>query len=206
MNDKKLDGVRMFRMIHGLGDGKRNDAYDEGWEDAIEACEGAVTELYGVDHDDAYPNDAGQSPADEDAWEKEENEDTPCPICNLFDLLEQLLDTMPRNDFDRGWNNAVKACINTFAEFLAGEDDDEPCAGDGLGEEDSDPVNHPAHYCDGGIETLDFILAKRLDFLLGQVVKYVSRAGKKDPSKELQDLKKAQFYLNRKIELMENAE
>ena len=71
---------------------------------------------------------------------------------------------------------------------------------------ENDPVNHPSHYCDGGIETLDFILAKKLDFLLGQVVKYVSRAGKKDPTKELQDLEKAQFYLNRKIELMKEAE
>ena len=66
----------------------------------------------------------------------------------------------------------------------------------------NDPVNHPSHYCDGGIETLDFILAKRLDFLLGQVVKYVSRAGKKDPAKELEDLQKARFYLDRKIETM----
>ncbi len=70
----------------------------------------------------------------------------------------------------------------------------------------SDPVNHPSHYCDGGIETLDFILAKRLDFLLGQVVKYVSRAGKKDPAKEIEDLEKAQFYLNRKIEEMKGAD
>jgi len=66
-----------------------------------------------------------------------------------------------------------------------------------------DPISHPAHYCDGGIETLDFIVAKKLDFFLGQVCKYISRAGKKDPAKELEDLKKAQFYLNRKIELME---
>ena len=29
-----------------------------------------------------------------------------------------------------------------------------------------DPVSHPAHYCDGGIETLDFIVAKKLDFFL----------------------------------------
>ncbi len=65
-----------------------------------------------------------------------------------------------------------------------------------------DPVNHPSHYCDGGIETLDFITAKNLDFFLGQVCKYISRAGKKDPDKELEDLEKAQFYLNRKIELM----
>lgn len=63
-----------------------------------------------------------------------------------------------------------------------------------------DPVNHPSHYCDGGIETLDFILAKKLDFLLGQVCKYISRAGKKDPEKELEDLEKAEFYLKRKIE------
>lgn len=66
-----------------------------------------------------------------------------------------------------------------------------------------DPVSHPAHYCDGGIETLDFILAKKLDFLTGQVVKYISRAGKKDPAKELEDLKKARFYLDRKIAEME---
>ena len=69
-----------------------------------------------------------------------------------------------------------------------------------------DPISHPAHYCDGGIETLDFIVAKKLDFFLGQVCKYISRAGKKDPAKELDDLKKAQFYLNRKIELMEKAQ
>ena len=66
-----------------------------------------------------------------------------------------------------------------------------------------DEVNHPSYYCEGGIETLDFILAKKLDFLTGQVVKYIVRAGKKDPSKTLVDLKKAQFYLNRKIAEME---
>ncbi len=68
--------------------------------------------------------------------------------------------------------------------------------------EQNDPVNHPSHYCDGGIETLDFIIAKKLDFFLGQVCKYISRAGKKDPGKELEDLEKAQFYLTRKIELL----
>ena len=68
-----------------------------------------------------------------------------------------------------------------------------------------DPVNHPSHYCDGGIETLDFILAKKLDFLTGQVCKYISRAGKKDPDKEIEDLKKARFYLDRKIMELEKA-
>lgn len=62
-----------------------------------------------------------------------------------------------------------------------------------------DMVNHPPHYTDGGIETLDFIEAKGLGYCLGSVVKYVSRAGKKDPAKKLEDLKKAQFFLNRYI-------
>jgi len=70
----------------------------------------------------------------------------------------------------------------------------------------NDPVNHPGHYTDGGIETLDFILAKKMDFLLGQVVKYVSRAGKKDPTKEIEDLEKAEFYLKRKIDLLKGAD
>ena len=67
--------------------------------------------------------------------------------------------------------------------------------------EQNDPVNHPAHYTDGGIETIDFIEAKQLPYHLGNVVKYVSRAGKKLDA--LEDLKKAQWYLNRYIELME---
>ena len=64
-----------------------------------------------------------------------------------------------------------------------------------------DPVNHPSHYTDGGIETIDFIEAKRLPYHLGNAVKYISRAGKKDD--EIQDLKKAVWYINRYIELRE---
>lgn len=61
----------------------------------------------------------------------------------------------------------------------------------------SDPVNHPDHYKDGGIETIDYIEAKELNYHLGNVVKYVSRAGKK--GSKLQDLQKAQWYLTREI-------
>jgi len=60
-----------------------------------------------------------------------------------------------------------------------------------------DVVNQPAHYTDGGIETIDFIEAKQLGYNLGNVVKYVSRAGKK--GNRLQDLQKAQWYLTREI-------
>ena len=63
-----------------------------------------------------------------------------------------------------------------------------------------DPVNHPAHYTDGGIETIDFIEAKRLGYHLGNVVKYICRAGKKGTNMGMQDLQKARWYLDRAIE------
>lgn len=64
-----------------------------------------------------------------------------------------------------------------------------------------DMVNHPPHYTEGGIETIDFIEAKGFNYHLGQVIKYVSRAGKKNDA--LEDLKKARWYLDREIGRME---
>lgn len=62
-----------------------------------------------------------------------------------------------------------------------------------------DHVNHPPHYTDGKIEVSDFIADKKLDFFLGNVVKYVARAGKKAKDKVIEDLSKARWYLNYKI-------
>lgn len=61
-----------------------------------------------------------------------------------------------------------------------------------------DMVNRPPHYTEGGIEVIDYIEAKALDYHLGNVIKYVSRAGKKGDT--LEDLKKARWYLDRAIE------
>ena len=66
----------------------------------------------------------------------------------------------------------------------------------------ADPVNHPAHYKVGGIETIDFIEAKKLGYNLGNVVKYLTRADHK--GNKLQDLRKAQWYLEREIWNVEN--
>lgn len=60
-----------------------------------------------------------------------------------------------------------------------------------------DLVNHPAHYKTGGIETIDFIEAKELNYNMGNAVKYISRAEHKGNKK--QDLEKAIWYLNREI-------
>ena len=65
----------------------------------------------------------------------------------------------------------------------------------------NDPVHHPSHYTDGNIEVIDFIEDKKLGFHLGNAVKYISRAGKKDKSKTAEDIKKAIWYLNRYLEV-----
>lgn len=67
----------------------------------------------------------------------------------------------------------------------------------------NDIVNHPSHYTDGKIEVINFIEDKGLNFHRGNAVKYIARAGKKNPAKEVEDLKKAIWYLNRKIQRME---
>ena len=60
-----------------------------------------------------------------------------------------------------------------------------------------DMVNHPQHYSAHGIEPIDYIESHNLNFNLGNVIKYVSRA--KFKGTELQDLKKAKWYLEREI-------
>jgi len=62
-----------------------------------------------------------------------------------------------------------------------------------------DVITKPQHYVHGGIETWDVIEAWRLNYNLGNVVKYISRANHK--GNRLEDLKKAQAYLNREIML-----
>ena len=67
-----------------------------------------------------------------------------------------------------------------------------------------DVVNHPPHYKVGGIEVIDFIESKGLTYNLGNVVKYVSRADHK--GNKLEDLKKAQWYLNREVSTLEKSQ
>ena len=63
-----------------------------------------------------------------------------------------------------------------------------------------DIVNSPPHYkTEAGIEVIDVIKAFSLNFCRGNVVKYILRAGRKDQKKELEDLKKARWYLDREI-------
>ena len=63
----------------------------------------------------------------------------------------------------------------------------------------SDVVNHPSHYTAfQGIEVIQ--LTEQLNFCRGNAVKYIARAGLKDPSKEIEDLQKARWYIEREID------
>lgn len=93
--------------------------------------------------------------------------------------------TDPIEEFATAWNKAMKSHLIEFTDA-------------------SDNVNNPAHYTSGGIETLDYIKAKVKDYpsyAVGNILKYVSRYEHKNG---LEDLKKAQFYLNDLIEWMES--
>lgn len=70
----------------------------------------------------------------------------------------------------------------------------------------NDPVNHPSHYTSGKVECIEGLeaamsTAEFRGFLRGNAIKYLWRAGKKDDI--VQDLKKAQWYLNRLVEALE---
>lgn len=62
----------------------------------------------------------------------------------------------------------------------------------------NDPVSHPEHYTRfNGIEVIQ--LTEHLNFCRGNAVKYIARAGAKDPAKEIEDLEKAVWYIQREI-------
>ncbi len=63
----------------------------------------------------------------------------------------------------------------------------------------ADEVNHPSHYTRGKFEVIDVLEDWGLDFRLANCVKYIARAGHKDPAKHKQDLEKAAWYLSRYI-------
>jgi len=94
----------------------------------------------------------------------------------------------------KGWKTLSITSSNTP---MQGVTHNVPMQIDMFEPEFDDLVNHPAHYKVGGIETIDFIEAKKLGYNLGNVVKYLTRADHK--GNKLEDLRKAQWYLTREI-------
>lgn len=73
-------------------------------------------------------------------------------------------------------------------------------------ESENDSIKHPTHYRFGKYEPVKVIQDWKLSFCLGNVIKYIARAGKKDGNSRLQDLQKAKQYLEFEIEERKNNE
>ena len=68
----------------------------------------------------------------------------------------------------------------------------------------ADAVNHPSHYTShpSGVECIT--ITRHYCFAIGNAIKYLARAGRKDPGAELEDLRKARWYVDREIALVES--
>ncbi len=128
----------------------------------------------------------------------------------IHKLNSQHMEMQHNNQYNQGWDDAmcsVETLVNRI--FTARYDqspldhrlDAELTQGD-LQVSVNDPVNHPSHYTYGKIEVIDFLEDQKFPYHLGNVVKYICRAGKKDPDKTIEDLEKAVWYLNRYISLL----
>ncbi len=126
---------------------------------------------------------------------KQANSDcTSCPFYDLHPYPETPQCEFTRHVVPEGWEPVSIRIADSDSE----KKDSEKIT--------NDNVNHPSHYTGGKIEVIDFIEDKELGFHLGNAVKYISRAGRKDADKTVEDLRKAVWYINRQIQRLERGE
>ena len=116
--------------------------------------------------------------------------------------------TDEKSVYAQGWKAGRESCIDYICRFFGWTERDmrqavepvkHPSQEKSQEKKVDDPVNHPSHYTSGNIEVIDFLEDQKLSYHLGNAVKYICRAGKKDPAKEVEDLQKAVWYINRYI-------
>lgn len=123
-------------------------------------------------------------------------ESTPCDYCKHYDWACEM-------QGDRDFLQDVDFIINNKDKYQClyfKIKDHKPM----IKIEEKEMVNHPSHYNQGKYEAIDVIEDWKLNFNLGNTVKYISRAGHKDNI--VQDLKKALWYLDREIKRLEKGD
>lgn len=92
-------------------------------------------------------------------------------------------------------------CTNCKAGFMCS------CKNKKIKKTKKESVKHPSHYLKNtGHEVIDVINAWELNFSLGNAIKYIARAGRKDPNKEIEDLEKAKYYIEMQIDNIKNTD
>lgn len=119
---------------------------------------------------------------------------TPCDYCNNYEL---------------GCKKQVGRRFVLGVDFIINNNDKSQCMyfeviDEEEVKENKEMINHPSHYNMGKFEAIDVIEDWKLNFNLGNTVKYISRAGHKDDT--MQDLRKALWYLDREIKRLKKGE
>ena len=109
----------------------------------------------------------------------------------IIEKLNSELYNSPWNEYQNGYNRAIEDTLS----FIGNLDN----------EQTEKHRLTPSHY-QGTTQPIDLINAQNLNFNLGNVVKYVCRAGKKQGEDVLSDLEKAKNYINYEIERVKNNE
>jgi hypothetical protein len=119
----------------------------------------------------------------------------PCTKCGI----NTHIDTYAKND--SMCNRCVNQSLHVPQEIYMEEDSHRFASLESskISSQKEDVINKPKHYNFATIEPIDVIEDWQLDFRLANALKYISRAGKKDPSKTKEDLQKAVWYINRYI-------
>ena len=142
-----------------------------------------------------------------------EEEDEPhcskCALENAENIMKNVtlagpsMDELRREDAIKGGMYCLQETISTTDPATLAKIKSE-CADNGcnicLADMSFDVIEWPQHYNQGKIQPIDVIEDWKLDFRLANAVKYIARAGKKDPNKTKQDLEKALWYIRRYIE------
>lgn len=134
-------------------------------------------------------------------WEHSFTNKTGGNCLTLIDASEEELDEALRLIASKDSHDEVIETLeleNVEPTFPCEEIDLAPVEAIIASESIEDPIN-PSWYKDGKVEVIEFIEDKDLGYCLGNAVKYIARAGKKDPTKEVEDLEKAKWYVERRI-------
>ena len=134
-------------------------------------------------------------------WENEYRNDLDGKCLSIFDATEDEIDEAIRLIASKdSHDKAIESLeLENVEPDIEHEEIDLSVVEESIASESiEDPIN-PSWYKDGKIEVIEFIEDKDLGYCLGNAVKYIARAGKKDPTKEVEDLEKAKWYVERRI-------
>ena len=221
--DDMIAGLEKLRAV------KPNGKYDAGWNAAVKTCIYKLYSFFGRGAlpsriMEEFPEQVSREPDKE----CEKGYEKALLFDSIARELLSLRFPCPTTDENQVWNSAIFACLTKLGQLFDKTDALNDISGEfnlktsassvssgsteGAAEEVTsapvgeirplieDGINHPSWYNrGGGIETLDFIESNKLSFTRGNAVKYITRAGYKDPAQEIADLRKARFYIDWEI-------